>query len=227
MCNLDRSVPEQKINTDIGMEFYFPTPIYMIDRPDFLIAMNVISEEYLQKERDKGPLNDIYPLYMSGNYMNDPRAESFARTVGTMGWNILDNQGYDVRNFEIFFTEMWTQEHHKNSFMEQHTHGYGSQLVGFYFLEVPENAPSALFYDTRIAKMPVDLPEKDPSTVSIASRIINFKPKPGLLIITNSWVAHSFGRNTSDKPFKFIHFNLAVQAAASMPCPVNNDVEIV
>ena len=227
MCSLNPVATEQKLNTDIGMELYFPTPIYTVDRPDFLVSMHTLSEEFLQVERDKGPLNEVYPLYMSGNYMNDPRAELFARTVGTMAWEILDNQGYDVSNFQVFFTEMWTQEHHKHSLMEQHTHGYGSQLVGFYFLEVPDDAPPAVFYDTRVAKMQMDLPEKDPSTVSIASRMINFKPKPGLLIITNSWLAYSFGRNPSDKPFKFIHFNLAVQPVAPMPCPVDANVEVV
>ncbi len=227
MCSLSSITAEQKLNTEVIMELYFPTPIYTADRADFLVAMHAVSEEYLETERKKRDLDEIYPLYMSGNYMNDPRAETFARTVATMAGEILDHQGYDISGFEIFFTEMWTQEHHKHSLMEQHTHGYGSQIVGFYFLEVPDGAPPAMFYDPRVSKMALDLPEKNPSEVSIASRMIHFTPKPGLLILTNAWVAHSFGRNPSDKPYKFIHFNIALQPAAAQPCQINQEVEVV
>lgn len=225
MCNLSKVQNETEINSSIGFEFYFPSPIYFVERKDFLQQMNVVSEEYLAKQRLNNPLNSVYPLYMSENYELDPRVNLFASTIGKMAWEILDGQGYDMRGFDVVCTEMWTQEHHKSSSMEQHTHGYGSQLVGFYFLQVPEDAPHAVFYDPRIAKMQMELPEKDTSQVSVASRMINFKPKPGLLVITNSWVPHSFGRNPSNIPFKFIHFNLSVQPVY-MPA-AQHEVEIV
>jgi hypothetical protein len=44
--------------------------------------------------------------------------------------------------------------------------------------------------------------------------MINFEPKPGLMIFTNAWLAHAFTRHAADKPIKFVHFNLAVQMAA-------------
>jgi len=34
-----------------------------------------------------------------------------------------------------------------------------------------------------------------------------------MLMFANSWLAHSFTRNASDKPMRFIHFNLSVQLA--------------
>ena len=108
---------------------------------------------------------------------------------------------------------MWTQEHYKHSSMEQHVHGYGAQIVGFYFLEVPEGSSRVIFHDPRAGKVQNDLPERDPNNASIASRMINFEPKPGLLMLTNSWLAHSFTRHASDKPIKFVHFNLNVQPA--------------
>jgi hypothetical protein len=91
--------------------------------------------------------------------------------------------------------------------MEQHVHG-GSQLVGFYFLETPEDSSRALFHDPRPGKVQNFLPESTPSEATLASNIINFEPKPGLLIITNAWLPHSFGRHASDEPLKFVHFSL-------------------
>jgi hypothetical protein len=109
--------------------------------------------------------------------------------------------------------EMWTQEHHKHSSMDQHTHGYGSQIVGFYFLEAPENSSRVVFHDPRMGKVQIDLPESDSNNATVASKMINFEPKPGLMIFANAWLAHSFTRHANDKPIKFVHFNLSVQIA--------------
>jgi hypothetical protein len=46
-----------------------------------------------------------------------------------------------------------------------------------------------------------------------ASNMINFLPEPGMLLFTNSWLPHSFGRHAADKPIKFVHFNLSIQIA--------------
>jgi hypothetical protein len=55
----------------------------------------------------------------------------------------------------------------------------------------------------------------------MASQLINFEPKPGILFFTNAWLAHSFTRHASDKPLKFVHFNLTVQVTQNAPaCPM-------
>ena len=224
MCQITN---QQTVNnsTELMTEFHFPTPIYVIEKPEFLSSVSTVSEESLSKRRQERPLDEVYPLYMSDNLFGDPRVEGFANFVGETAWNILNNQGYFMDNIEVFFTEMWTQEHHKHSLMEQHVHGGGAQIVGFYFLEVPDNTPPAIFYDPRTTKVMVDLLERDPSQATIASRMINFRPKPGLMIFTNSWLAHSFGRNPSDQPFKFVHFN--INARQSQHACQMSEVEIV
>ena len=120
------------------------------------------------------------------------------------------------------FTEMWTQEHHKHSAMEQHVHGFGAQIVGFYFLDVPENSSRVVFHDPRAGKVQCDLPQQDMNQATIASSMINFEAKPGLLIFANAWLAHSFTRHAADKPMKFVHFNLNVQMAQEQlqNCPM-------
>ena len=221
-CKAAEQVAEVVQNTQLNVAFHFPCPIYLIERPDFLESVTEVSEESLAAQHKERPLDEIYPVMMSGNYYADPRIAKFSEFVGATAWNILNEQGYAMQDRVVSFTEMWTQEHHKHSAMEQHVHGYGSQVVGFYFLEVPEGSSRVVFHDPRAGKALIDLPEQDPNAATIASKMINFEPKPGLLIFANSWLAHAFTRHAADKPIKFVHFNLTVQMAQhahSCPAP--------
>jgi uncharacterized protein (TIGR02466 family) len=218
-CKAAEQVKEVVQNTQLEIAIHFPCPIYLIERPDFLEIVSEVSEESLAQQNKERPLDEIYPVIMSNNYFDDPRLNQFAEFVGATAWNILNEQGYAMQDKLVSFTEMWTQEHHKHSLMEQHTHGYGSQIVGFYFLEVPDNSSRVVFHDPRIGKSLIDLPEVDISQATIASKMINFQPKPGLMIFANAWLAHSFTRHAAENPIKFVHFNLTVQMAVPAVCP--------
>lgn len=208
-------------HTQLQVAYHFPCPIYIIERPDFLDAVNTVSEEALKIQRKERDLNEIYPLYMTENYFGDPRMADFTEFVGATAWNILNEQGYAMQDKAVQFTEMWTQEHYKHSAMDAHVHGYGSQITGFYFLDTPENCSRVVFHDPRAGKVQIDLPEQDMSAATPASKMINFTPKPGMMIFANSWFSHSFTRHAADLPIKFVHFNLTViqqpQACAMPP----------
>ena len=220
VCKAAKSVAQVVQNTQLQVAYYFPCPIYIIGRLDFLETVNSVSEEALEVQRKERDLNEIYPLFMTGNYYGDARLSKFIEFVGATAWNILNEQGYAMQDKAVQFTEMWTQEHHKHSAMDAHVHGFGSQIVGFYFLETPEDCSRVVFHDPRSAKVQIDLPEQDMTMATPASKMINFEPKPGMMIFTNSWLAHSFTRHASNKPIKFVHFNLTViqqQKTCAMP----------
>lgn len=219
VCKAAEAVAEVVKNTQLQVAYHFPCPIYLIERPDFLNIVNEVSKESLLQQHEERKLDDIYPVMMSGNYFADPRLTKFTEFVGATAWNILAEQGYFMQDKMVSFTEMWTQEHHKHSAMDQHIHGYGSQIVGFYFLEVPENSSRLVFHDPRMGKPLIDLPETDVNQATIASKMINFKPKPGLMVFANAWLAHSFTKHAADKPIKFVHFNLSVQMAQPVVAP--------
>lgn len=202
---------EQLKIPELNVELHFSTPIYLIEKPEFIEPVNQVSEEYLEKRHKNNKVNKIYPLMMTDNFYGDERLADFTQFIGSTAWNILEGQGYYMQDKNVVFTEMWTQEHFKQSSMEQHSHGYGSQIVGFYFLDVPKNSSRVLFHDPRIGKYFTDLPEQNNEMATIGSKIINFEPKPGLAIFTNAWLAHSFTRHANSKPLKFVHFNLTVQ----------------
>ena len=212
-------VTEVVLSTQLQVAYHFPSPIYIIERPDFLETVNAITEENLNAQRKEIDLNEIYPVYMTNNYFTDPRMVEFTRFVGTTAWNILNEQGYAMQDKAMSFTEMWAQEHHKHSAMDQHVHGFGSQIVGFYFLETPENCSLLVFHDPRAAKVQIGLPEQDMNIATPASKMINFAPKPGMMIFANSWLAHSFTRHAADLPIKFVHFNLTVIQASQTAFP--------
>lgn len=209
MCAANETPKQDTLNANI----YFPTMVYTIEKPEFLEAVNKVAEEALVEVR-KNALNEIYPVHMTGNLYDKPEIIPFQYYVGGTAANILTEQGYNLEGFDTYYSEMWCQEHFKHSAMEQHVHGAGSQIVGFYFLEAPEDGSRVLFHDPRAGKPLISWNEKDMAQATFASNIINFEPKPGLLMFTNAWLPHSFTRHGSDKPIKFIHFNLGLRQAA-------------
>lgn len=198
---------------------YFVSSVYQIDKPEFLETVKEVSEEYLDlTKKEKKELDEIYPCVMSHSFFDDERVKDFATFIGDMAWQILQSQGYQMGNKLTYFTEMWTQEHHKHSSMEQHAHGRGAQIVGFYFLEVPENSSKAIFHDPRQGKVLTNLEEADVNMATSASIAVNFTPTEGSFIFTNASLPHSFTRHANEKPLKFVHFNVCVADATADNC---------
>jgi uncharacterized protein (TIGR02466 family) len=157
---------------------------------------------------------------MSGNMLEYERIEEFAGFVGQTAWNILSSQGYAMDQFNTSFTEMWCQEHYQTSSMDYHTHGGGNFLIGFYFLDTPQDCPPVVIHDPRAGRLMLDLPQADVNQLSLSSTMINFVPEPGMMMFAPAWLAHSFSRNASKAPFRFVHFNLTVQPNAAAACPM-------
>jgi uncharacterized protein (TIGR02466 family) len=206
MC-ASAETPKQDV---LEASIYFPTIVYQIEKPEFLEAVGKIAEEELVEARKK-QLNEIYPVHMTGNLFDKPDIIPFQYYVGGTAANLLNEQGYSLEGFETYFSEMWCQEHYKHSAMEQHVHGAGSQMVGFYFLEAPENCSKVVFHDPRAGKPLVSWNEKDMAQATFASNAVNFTPKAGMLMFTNAWLPHSFTRHEAEAPIKFIHFNLGLR----------------
>lgn len=200
-------INEQQISINLESYQYFPSTIYSVNLPEFLDIATEVSDEYIKYESDE--LNELYPVRMTKNLSDDPRLEQFTSVILNLGWDILNEQGYNMEKYRVVFSSMWTQQHHKYSLMEQHIHN-GDQLVGFYFLKTPENSSRPVFYDPRPAKVITSLPEKEVKEVTFATNIVNFEPVPGRMFITNTFLPHSFSKHGSNEPVEFIHFNMFV-----------------
>jgi uncharacterized protein (TIGR02466 family) len=197
----------------------FQSTIYTIIKTEFLDAVKEASNEALEEGKKLTKDNEIYPSTMSTTLIGKEKTRDFETFIAQSAWQILDNQGYNMSQFNTFVSELWAQEHRKFSNMEQHVHPYGVQLSGFYFLETPENGCAVHLHDPRASKVIASLPEKDVTKLTGASNTIVFNPQPGMFIFTNSWLPHSVTRNGSDKPVKFVHFNISVASNPQQVAP--------
>lgn len=224
------SAPQQQQQQgadELSVMTYFPSAVYSIIRKEFLDATRKVSTEFLknmQKQRPK--LDPIYPVYQTENLFVDERMQPFVNYVGATAWNILESQGYNMEFNDITFYEMWCQEHHRHSAMDEHVHNRGAQLVGFYFLDVPQDSSRIVIHDPRPAKKQINMPEKDMSQVTYASDAVNFTPEPGMLFMANAWLPHSFGRHAGAKPIRFIHFTIGI-APKAVPAAAATTATIV
>jgi uncharacterized protein (TIGR02466 family) len=197
-------------NEQLETYHYFPTPVYKIDKPEFLNDVRAVMKQKVDAIKSVRKMDPIYPLYQTDTFLGIESIKPFIDYIGATAWNILDSQGYAMDNLTVFFQEIWGQEHHKHSAHEEHVHGFGCQLVGFYFLDTPKDCSRLVLHDPRPAKKLVNLPEKDMSQVTIGSTAINFNPKPGELYFVPSWVPHGFSRHSAKTPVRFIHFTIGV-----------------
>jgi len=221
--------PEQLANR-LNVEFHFPTPIYFIEKPEFLETAKFVAKEYLytaRKNKEADPNRDklmdkLFPVVMSESFAHDERIRDLVMYIAQTSWNILAEQGHAMANQEVFVMDFWAQEHHMRSANEEHVHGFGAQMTGFYILEAPEKCSHISLHDPRPAKRQINLPEANMMNVSLASTGVNYIPKPGTLYFMNTWVPHGFTRHGNDKPLKFIHFNLGSRWIPTPPMPDAN-----
>jgi hypothetical protein len=216
-------------NTDATNDFletqsFFASSIYSISKPEFLDTALQVFQEQIDIVKNKTKSDELYDSYMTHSFVDD-RLKDFNYYVLNTAWQVLNEQGLKMDNKSTYFHSLWGQEHYKYSSMEQHIHGENTQIVGFYFLECPEKCPNLLIHDPRPGKCQINLDQQDEKNVTLSSNLINFKPVPGSLWFTNSWLPHSFTKNGADEPFKFIHFNISV-VINEQNSPVINDVNV-
>ena len=207
---------------------YFPSAVYMIEKPSYLNLVRKVSDKYLKaRKKDQPTVDTIYPLYQTDNMFMDQELTDFSSYVLQSAWNILKDQGHSMEQFNTYFIEMWCQEHHKTSNHEEHIHGYGAQLTGFYFLDCPKDSSRIIIHDPRPGRKQINLPETNINDATYASTMINFQPTAGQLFFANAWLPHGFTRNAAKSPMRFIHFTVGVMPAVANNAPPQPTATVV
>ena len=210
----------------MNTNWYFSTPVYTIEKPEWVSSAIKATDKYIKesqkrlqpeiKERKKILGNKDYlkvkdhgVSYHSTPLNGDPNLKELEEYVGATAWNLLDEWGYDMSLYTIFYTEFWVQEFAKQGGGHHSTHVHWDNLIsGFYFLKCNDKTSYPIFHDPRSGAMMTKLPHKDKSKLSNMSDMIHFKPKPGTLIFFPGYVPHEFAVDMGVEPFRFIHFNL-------------------
>ena len=70
------------------------------------------------------------------------------------------------------------------------------------------------------------LPLKDEKQISMGSSMVNYKPKPGTMIIFPGYVPHEYAVDAALEPFRFIHWNAkVVETAISKERSMKNELQ--
>tara|TARA_Y100000361_G_scaffold107438_1_gene97223 strand:+ start:726 stop:1442 length:717 start_codon:yes stop_codon:yes gene_type:complete len=210
----------------MNTEWYFQTPVYSIMKTEWLSKITKATDKYIKeayelkkpdlKERKKFLGNKNYlkvkdhgMSYHSTPLNGDPNIKELQDYIGATSINLLNEWGYDMKQYSMFFTEFWVQEFSKNGGGHHDTHvHWDNHISGFYFLKCSEYTSYPVFHDPRAGAMMTKLPQKDMSKVSPMSDQIHFVPKPGQLMFFPAYVPHQFAVDGGVDDFRFIHFNL-------------------
>jgi uncharacterized protein (TIGR02466 family) len=193
---------------------YFKTPIWFDHKPEFLQSLNKASNkyvkdakkrnsDYIKKHGDFGISHHSTPLTHDNNFLD------LRNYIGQRSWEFLDWQGYDMQQYETMFSEMWVQEFSKKGGGHHSAHIHWNQHVsGFYFLKCSDKTSYPIFHEPRTGARATKLKLKDVEKISHGSELVNFRPKPGTLIIFPGYLEHEFAVDHGIESFRFIHFNI-------------------
>ena len=193
-------------------------PEYLEDK-DFMAVCDehtnkaiIDAKQSIDKRHNKfnADIKDHGMSYHSGPELyKDDRIYNFELLIRNTARNILEDQGFDLSNYTLDYTEMWIQKFALEGGGHQDTHvHWDNHISGFYFVECSERTSKPIFHDPRPGRMMLNLPIKNHSKLcpAMERQIVNVKP--GTLLLFNSWLPHQFSVDNGIDPFRFIHFNL-------------------
>lgn len=184
----------------------FPSCVISASYPEWVKPVNKIAKLVLKDTKNQ---NEKYNINQGYNLHSHPKVKPFADIIGKMSRQFLEEQGYNLERHVLVFEGFWPQEFKSGgqSYHEVHTHS-NSVVSGFFFLKSSPNTSVPMFHDPRPGKLMSQLPEKNETLITPASQKINIEPKPGTLLMFNSYLPHSFSLNVTKDKFRFIHFTL-------------------
>ena len=194
---------------------YFKTPIWTEQKPEFLKSLIKATDKYIKNARtrdkkiikmtkDFGYSHHSTPLTLDNNFLD------FRNYIGTKSWEFLDNHGYDMKQYQTMFSELWVQEFSKNGGGHHSAHVHWNQHVsGFYFLKANEKTSFPIFHEPRTGARATKLKMKtNLKEILNGNELVHFKPQPGSLVIFPGYLEHEFSIDHGIKPFRFIHWNI-------------------
>ena len=211
------------LEKEYNRSYYFSTPIYTIEKPQWVNQIDKACEKYIQASvknnqqtinlrniKLKKDIGDHAYSYNSTSLINDPNLKILQDYIGSASWFFLNEMGFDTTKYDLFWTEFWVQQFGKNGggHHEGHIH-YDNHVSGFYFLRCSDKTSYPIFHDPRYVKHMNNMPlNKQAVAASPATDKVMYKPKPGTLIIFPAYLEHQYAVDNGIDDFRFIHFNL-------------------
>tara|TARA_R110000744_G_scaffold85604_1_gene167268 strand:- start:652 stop:1287 length:636 start_codon:yes stop_codon:yes gene_type:complete len=194
---------------------YFKTPIWSIHKKEFLKSLTKATNKYIKNARirdkkiikdnkDFGYSHHSTPLTLDNDFLD------FRNYIGQKSWDFLDNHGFDMKQYQTMFSELWVQEFSKNGGGHQSAHVHWNQHVsGFYFLKASDKTSFPTFHEPRVGARSTKLKMKpEIKNVMNGTELVRINPEPGMLIIFPGYLEHEFSVDHGVEPFRFIHWNI-------------------
>ena len=207
---------------ELKYENFFSTPIYRVEKPEWLSTINKACDPLLKKAKKDNDIlfkkrDKLYKIkkgdfgwtHHTGSLVNLRGLEDLQYFIGESSNQLLKDMGYDTSKYILTITEFWAQEfsrlgagHH-----DAHCH-YDNHVSGFYFLKCSPRTSYPVFHDPRAGKLMAQLPMKNPKDLNSGVDRIHVTPSPGTFIMFPAYLTHQFTVDLGVDPFRFIHFNI-------------------
>jgi uncharacterized protein (TIGR02466 family) len=117
------------------------------------------------------------------------------------------NAQFDLGGRKLRLDSLWVNVMDKDAIHAPHIHPH-SAVSGTYYVAVPAKAGAIRFEDPRLAMMMAAPPRKRAARPENRS-FFNVAPKPGMLLLWESWLRHGVEPNGARRPRISISFNYA------------------
>jgi uncharacterized protein (TIGR02466 family) len=117
------------------------------------------------------------------------------------------NAQFDLGGRKLRLDSLWVNVMDKGAIHAPHIHPH-SAVSGTYYVAVPAKAGAIRFEDPRLAMMMAAPPRKRTARPENRS-FFNVAPKPGMLLLWESWLRHGVEPNGARRPRISISFNYA------------------
>lgn len=124
----------------------------------------------------------------------DPKVAAFARSLDL-----------DLGGRKLVLDSLWINVLEPGGHHAAHIHPH-SVVSGTFYVDIPKGASAIRFEDPRLPQMMAAPPRK--ATARIANRtFIDVEPKPGTLLLWESWLRHEVTVNTAKRERISVSFN--------------------
>lgn len=196
--------------------YLFPSCVAIKNLPSWLAKLEEPTKKYLDLSRNAdrvwwdGPNIPGVTTNFKYRLEQQPEFADFCDFLKDEAKKFLVENGIVESSIRPFGKlELWANEMIRGSFHRRHVHP-GSIVSGTFYIEAPEDSPSIVMYDPRLAREMLFTPgEVDTKGNSALWTETYFKPYNGLLLMWNSWMPHQVPVSMSDKPRIALSFNIS------------------
>lgn len=155
-----------------------------------------------------------YPGYTSYASLNDLtwRAPEFAELKTHLDSHVAEfikELDFDLGSSPLELDSLWINILDPGGTHSAHIHPH-SVISGTYYVNIPDGAGAIRFEDPRHAMM-MAAPTRKARARLDNKTFVEVRPKPGMVVLWESWLRHEVVRNASDEPRISISFNYGMR----------------